>query len=55
MISKALQGVLMLGASILLVQKIGGELRGLLAQVDDLMPQLPEDSQKPVRSNLLKV
>lgn len=31
-----------------MVKKIGGELRGLLAQVDDLMPQLPEESQKPV-------
>ncbi|RUS76887.1 hypothetical protein EGW08_015356 [Elysia chlorotica] len=31
-----------------MVKKIGSELRGLLAQVDELMPQLPEDSQKPV-------
>ncbi|GFS03507.1 focal adhesion kinase 1 [Elysia marginata] len=31
-----------------MVKKIGSELRGLLAQVDELMPQLPEESQKAV-------
>ncbi|GFO19039.1 focal adhesion kinase 1-like [Plakobranchus ocellatus] len=31
-----------------MVKKIGSELRGLLAHVDELMPQLPADSHKPV-------
>uniref|UniRef100_A0A0B7BAE7 non-specific protein-tyrosine kinase n=1 Tax=Arion vulgaris TaxID=1028688 RepID=A0A0B7BAE7_9EUPU len=31
-----------------LVKKVGGELRGLLAQVDEVMPQLPQESHKQV-------
>lgn len=29
-------------------QKVGSELRGLLAQVDEVLPNLPPDSHKQV-------